>query len=70
MVRLFKTIVVTIKLNNEITVILGVLILKKSTKILASLGKYLHYGRNDLGIDINSKDQNRFFKTTDHHKMC
>lgn len=50
--------------------VLGTLLLKKSTKLLASLGKYLHYGKNDIGIDINAKDQARFFKTTDYHKVC
>jgi serine/threonine protein kinase len=70
LLRLFKRIVVNIKLNSELTVILGVIMLKKSTKLLASLGKYLHYGRNDIGIDINAKDQTRFFKTTDYHKIC
>lgn len=68
LVRIFRRIV-SIKLNDDIVIILGVLVLKKSTKVLAGLGKYLHYGKNDIGIDINSKDQARFFKTSDHHKI-
>lgn len=48
LVQLFKTVAVTIKFNSEYTVILGVLFLKKSTKMLANLGKYLHYGKNDI----------------------
>lgn len=67
--RLFKR-VTEIRLNQEITVILGMLLLKKSTKLLANLGKYLHYGKNDIGIEINARDQARFFKTSDYHKMC
>lgn len=69
LIKIFKR-VMEIKLNSDITVILGVILLKKSTKMLAGLGKYLHYGKNDIGIDINSKEQTRFFKTTDHHKIC
>lgn len=48
LVQLFKTVAVTLKFNSEYTVILGVLFLKKSTKMLANLGKYLHYGKNDI----------------------
>lgn len=49
---------------------LCVILLKKSTKLLASLGKYLHYGKNDIGLDVAARDQARFFKTTDYHKVC
>lgn len=45
------------------------MLLKKSTKLLANLGKYLHYGKNDIQIDINTKDQAKFFKTADYNKM-
>ncbi len=69
LVKLFRRII-SIKLNDDIVIMLGIMVLKKSTKVLASLGKYLHYGRNDIGIDINSKDQARFFKTSDYHKIC
>jgi hypothetical protein len=69
LLRLFRR-VVQAKLPHESTVMLGAVLLKKSTKLLASLGKYLHYGKNDIAIDINAKDQARFFKTTDYHKVC
>lgn len=69
LMRLFHRIL-SLKLGSETTVILGMLVLKKSTKLLSNLGKYLHYGKNDIGIEINSKDQARFFKTTDYHKIC
>ena len=69
LVRLFRTIAACVKLNNEITIILGILLLKKSTKLLANLGKYLHYGKNDIQIDISPKDQAKFFKTADYNKM-
>jgi hypothetical protein len=69
LLRLFRRIV-GLRVGSESTVILSVVVLKKSTKLLASLGKYLHYGKNDIGIDINARDQARFFKTTDYHKAC
>jgi hypothetical protein len=69
LVWLFKT-VVEVKLNSEWTVILGTLMLKKSTKMLANLGKYLHYGKNDLGLDINYKDYGKFTKSADYFKVC
>ena len=69
LMRLFQRIL-SFKLGSESTVMLGMLIMKKSTKLLSNLGKYLHYGKNDIGIEINSKEQSRFFKTTDYHKVC
>lgn len=69
MVRLFRTITACVKLKSELTIILGFLLLKKSTKVLANLVKYLHYGKNDIQIDINIKDQTKFFKTADYNKM-
>jgi len=50
LLKFFSRVAVDVKLNNELTVILGYLLLKKSTKLLASLGKYLHYGKNDICI--------------------
>lgn len=71
LVKLFHRVTVDIKLSsNELTVILGILLLKKSTKSLAGLGKYLHYGKNDIDIDITIKEQTKFFKTADYHKIC
>jgi hypothetical protein len=70
LVKLFRTVTVFIRLNSELTVILGILLLKKSTKLLANLGKYLRYGKNDIQIDINPKDQAKFFKTQDYFKIC
>lgn len=70
LLRMFKRVVVSVKLNSELTVILGMLMLKKSTKLLASLGKYLHYGKNDIGIEITTKEQTRFFKTADYRQIC
>jgi len=69
LVKLFRTVTIFIKLNSELTVILGVLLLKKSTKLLANLGKYLHYGKNDIQVDISMKDQTKFFKTQDYFKI-
>ena len=69
LVRLFRTITVFIKLKSDLTVILAILLLKKSTKLLANLGKYLHYGKNDIQIDISTKDQAKFFKTQDYFSM-
>jgi hypothetical protein len=69
LVRLFRTITVFIKLKSDLTVILAILLLKKSTKLLANLGKYLHYGKNDIQIDISTKDQAKFFKTQDYFKI-
>ena len=70
LVWLFKTVTVTVKLNSEWTVIFGTLLLKKSTKMLANLGKYLHYGKNDLELDINYKDYGKFTKSADYFKIC
>jgi hypothetical protein len=50
LVRLFKRVTVDIRVSQDITVILGILFLKKSTKLLVNLGKYLHYGKNDIMI--------------------
>ena len=50
LVRLFKRVAVDIRISHDITVILGILFLKKSTKLLVNLGKYLHYGKNDIII--------------------
>lgn len=69
LIRLFRIITTFIKLNSELTVILGMLLLKKSTKLLANLGKYLHYGKNDIQVDISTKDQAKFFKTQDYFKI-
>lgn len=70
LVKFFKRVAVDIRISHDITVILGILFLKKSTKLLVNLGKYLHYGKNDIMIEVNSKDQAKFFKTTDHRKIC
>jgi len=43
--------------------------LKKSTRILTDLRKYLHYGKNTIGIKIELKDQLKFFKTADYFKL-
>ncbi len=70
LVKFFKRVAVDIRISQDITVIIGLLFLKKSTKLLVNLGKYLHYGKNDSMIEVNSKDQAKFFKTTDHRKIC
>jgi hypothetical protein len=70
LLKMFSRVAVDIKLNSELTVILAYLLLKKSTKLLASLGKYLHYGKNDIGIEITPKEQGKFFKTNDYYKLC
>ena len=70
LIDLFRTVAVTIKLNHELTVILSLLFLKKSTKMLALLGKYLHYGKNDIEIDIDHKDYAKFSKSSDYFKFC
>ena len=70
LVRLFHSVAVVIKFNSELTVILAVLLLKKSTKLLANLGKYLRYGKNDIDIDIAYKDYGKFTKSVDYFKMC
>jgi hypothetical protein len=54
LIKLFAR-VVEVKLNTEFTTVLSFLLLKKSTKSLANLSKYLHYGRNDINIDITPK---------------
>lgn len=69
LVRLMQR-VVQLRVGSEWAVMLSVLFLKKSTKLLASLGKYLHYGKNDIGLEVAARDQVRFFKTTDYHKVC
>ena len=69
LVKLFRSITIFIRFNSELTIILGILLLKKSTKLLANLGKYLHYGKNDIQVDIAIKDQSKFFKTQDYFKM-
>lgn len=69
LVRLFRTVTVVLKFNSEHTVLLGFLLLKKSTKMLANLGKYLRYGKNDIGIDINPKELSKFTKATDYFKI-
>ena len=70
LIKLFKTISVTLQLNTQLTVILSTLLLKKSTKMLANLGKYLHYGKDDIEIDINYKEYNKYSKTSDYFKIC
>lgn len=49
LVRLMQR-VIQLRMGSEWAVMLSVLLLKKSTKLLASLGKYLHYGKNDIGL--------------------
>jgi hypothetical protein len=70
LVRLFKTVAVTLQFNSELTVILSILLLKKSTKMLANLGKYLRYGKNDLNLDITYQDYQKFNKSSDYFKIC
>ena len=70
LVKLFRTVTVVLKFNSELTVILGVLLLKKSTKMLANLGKYLRYGKNDINIEINPKELAKFTKNADYFKIC
>jgi hypothetical protein len=69
LVRLMQR-VVQVRVGSEWAVMLSLVLLKKSTKLLASLGKYLHYGKNDIGLEVAARDQARFFKTTDYHKVC
>ena len=72
LVRLFRTIAACVKLKSDWSkkfFLQLILLLKKSTKLLANLGKYLHYGKNDIQIDISPKDQAKFFKTADYNKM-
>lgn len=38
--------------------------------MLANLGKYLHYGKNDIQIDINPKELAKFTKAGDYFKLC
>lgn len=38
--------------------------------MLANLGKYLYYGKNDIQIDINAKDHGKFSKSADYVKIC
>ena len=70
LVRMFGKVTVNIKLNSELTVVAGLMLLKKSTKILAGLGKYLHYGKDEVGVGIDPKKNSKFFKTAQHHKLC
>jgi len=60
---------VGVRMNSELTVVLGTMLLKKSTKLLVGLGKYLHYGNNNIGIEITEKEQHKFFMTNDHHTI-
>ena len=69
LVRMFKLVTVSIRIANEISTILGMMVLKKSTIILVNLGKYLNYGKNLINLDITSKDQAKFFKSADYFKM-
>ena len=68
--RLFGRVTVSIRLNSESTVVAGLLLLKKSTKVLAGLGRYLHYGKDEVGVGADPKQQSKFFKTAQHHKLC
>jgi hypothetical protein len=70
LIKLFRTVTVFIKFNSEHTVIFGFMLLKKSTKMIANLGKFLRYGKNDIGIEINPKELAKFTKTTDYFKLC
>jgi hypothetical protein len=62
--------VVQVRVGSEWAVMLILVLLKKGTKLLASLGKYMHDSKNVIGLGVAAHDQARFFKTTDYHKIC
>ena len=70
LVQLFGRVTLRVKLNSELTVVAGLMLLKKSTRIIIGLGKYLHYGKDEVGVEISRKEQAKFFKTAQHHKLC
>ncbi len=69
LIEIFKNVVESNYPNAAELLVCVTLMLKKSTLILNGVGKFMKYGKGIAGLELNEKERNKFFKSSDYAKM-